>query len=106
MRRRPADPQRTRSVLMFCAAVSFGLAMLVAGAAIVEPVGSFLFGQTRTGGLTKAVLAALVALVLAGLGVACLRLAQDDGRGTWCPECVARNPEGATTCESCGARLD
>jgi hypothetical protein len=47
----------------------------------------------------------LVGGVLVGLAIACFRLARDDGRGTWCEKCVARNPEEATTCEHCGARL-
>jgi hypothetical protein len=36
---------------------------------------------------------------------ACLVVARDDGKGQWCPECVARNPEDAEVCESCGHAL-
>jgi hypothetical protein len=43
--------------------------------------------------------------VLVLFAVACLVVSRDDGRGQWCPECVARNPEGAETCASCGAAL-
>ena len=43
--------------------------------------------------------------VLLLFAVACLVLSRDDGRGRWCPECVHRNPEDATTCESCGSAL-
>ena len=89
MRRRPADPERTRAVLMFCAAVALAFALLLAVWAA----------------LTATVLPVVVAVVLVGLAIACVRLGQDDGRGTWCPECVARNPEDANTCEACGALL-
>ena len=44
------------------------------------------------------------ALVL--FAVACVAVSRDDARGRWCPECVARNPEEATVCESCGAELE
>ena len=43
--------------------------------------------------------------VLVLFAVACAVVSRDDGRGRWCPECVARNPEDADTCESCGAAL-
>ena len=47
----------------------------------------------------------VVGPVLVAFAVACLVVARDDGRGRWCPECIARNPEQATTCHSCGAPL-
>ena len=43
--------------------------------------------------------------VLVVFGVACLVVSRDDGRGQWCPECVARNAEAATACERCGHDL-
>jgi hypothetical protein len=43
--------------------------------------------------------------VLLVFGVICLVVSRDDGRGRWCPECVARNPEQAEVCESCGQPL-
>ena len=43
--------------------------------------------------------------VLVLFAVACVVVAHDDGRGRWCPECVARNPDDATVCERCGASL-
>jgi hypothetical protein len=43
--------------------------------------------------------------VLVVFAVACLVVSRDDGRGRWCPECVARNAEDAVACQSCGARL-
>ena len=43
--------------------------------------------------------------VLVLVAVACVVVSRDDGRGRWCPECVARNSEDAVTCESCGASL-
>ena len=43
--------------------------------------------------------------VLLAFAVACLVVSRDDGRGRFCPECVARNPEDAEVCESCGSRL-
>jgi len=105
MRRRPADPERTRSVLLICAALAFVLAVVMAAAALVEPVGELVFGDGLTGVFSSPVPTLLMAVVLVALGLGCLRLAGDDGRGAWCPECVARNPEGASTCEHCGARL-
>jgi len=47
----------------------------------------------------------VVGPVLIGFAVACLLVSRDDGRGRWCPECVARNPEDAEVCERCGAPL-
>jgi hypothetical protein len=47
----------------------------------------------------------VVGPVLVLFAVACVVVSRDDGRGQWCPECVARNSEDAVTCESCGARL-
>jgi hypothetical protein len=47
----------------------------------------------------------VVGPVLVLFAVACVVVSRDDGRGRWCPECVARNPEDATVCESCGASL-
>jgi hypothetical protein len=43
--------------------------------------------------------------VLVAFAVACLVVSRDDGRGQWCPECVARNAEDAEVCESCGQPL-
>jgi hypothetical protein len=43
--------------------------------------------------------------VLVVFAVACLIVARDDGRGRFCPECVARNPEDAETCQRCGHAL-
>jgi hypothetical protein len=43
--------------------------------------------------------------VLVVFAVACLVVSRDDGRGQWCPECVARNDEDAAACHSCGAPL-
>jgi len=89
MRRRAADPERTSFVLLFCAAVAGVLALVMVGWAA----------------WTQTVPRLLVAGVLAGLAIACVRLGRDDGRGTWCAECVARNPEDATACGACGALL-
>ena len=106
MRRRPADPERTRSVLLLCAALALTLAVLLAAAALVLPVRELVFGEDATTGIFSTPVPTLViAVALVALGLACLRLAGDDGRGTWCERCVARNPEDATTCERCGARL-
>jgi hypothetical protein len=43
--------------------------------------------------------------LLVVFGAACLVVSRDDGRGQWCPECVARNAEEATVCERCGHAL-
>ena len=43
--------------------------------------------------------------VLVVFAVACLLVSRDDGRGQFCPECVARNPEDAELCENCGHAL-
>ena len=43
--------------------------------------------------------------VLMVFAVVSLVVSRDDGRGQWCPECVARNPEDATVCDNCGAPL-
>jgi|1186.fasta_scaffold345440_2 hypothetical protein len=43
--------------------------------------------------------------VLVVFAVACLVVSRDDGKGRWCPECVARNPEDAAVCANCGEPL-
>ncbi len=43
--------------------------------------------------------------VLVVFAVVCLLVSRDDGRGRFCPECVARNPEAAEVCENCGHAL-
>ncbi|QIG41429.1 hypothetical protein G5V58_00365 [Nocardioides anomalus] len=55
-----------------------------------------LFGESR--GL-------VIGVVLVVFGAACLVVSRDDGRGRWCPECLARNAEDATVCERCGHDL-
>ena len=105
MPRRPADPERTRSVLLFCGAVAFVLAVVVVASALWEPLGRVLFSEASSGAAGTTVPALFVALVLAAVGIACVRLAGDDGSGVWCAECVARNPEDATSCRQCGALL-
>ena len=47
----------------------------------------------------------VVGPVLVLFAVICVVVSRDDGRGRWCPECVARNPEHAEVCASCGHRL-
>ena len=49
--------------------------------------------------------ALVIGPVLVVFEVACVVVSRDDGRGQWCPECLARNPEGATACERCGTHL-
>jgi hypothetical protein len=87
MPRRAADPERTRSVLQLCAVVAFALGILATASAVVPPVGDLVFGDTALSGPRRTGLTLLVTVVLVGLGAACLRLAKDDGRGTWCEEC-------------------
>ncbi len=43
--------------------------------------------------------------VLVAFAIVCLIVSRDDGRGRFCPECVARNPEDAAVCENCGHAL-
>ena len=47
----------------------------------------------------------LVGPVLVLFAAVCLVVSRDDGKGRWCPECVARNPEDAETCANCGHAL-
>jgi hypothetical protein len=47
----------------------------------------------------------VVGPVLVLFAVGCVVVSRDDGRGRWCPACVARNPEDAAVCERCGASL-
>jgi hypothetical protein len=44
----------------------------------------------------------VVGPVLVVFAVVCLLVSRDDGRGQFCAECVARNPEDAEVCENCG----
>jgi hypothetical protein len=84
--RRPArDPEAVRRVLVVLA-VLLGLA----GFAIA------LQGLVTEGwGL-------VIGPILVVFAVACLVVSRDDGKGRWCPECIARNPEDAELCERCG----
>ena len=43
--------------------------------------------------------------VLIVFAVACALVSRDDASGQWCPECIARNADEASTCESCGSAL-
>jgi ribosomal protein L40E len=43
--------------------------------------------------------------VLIAFAATCLFASKDDGKGRWCPECVARNPEDAEVCANCGHAL-
>jgi ribosomal protein L40E len=87
--RRPAsDEEGLRRVLLLCALL-LGVAGVGFGAA----------GVIRGG---WGVVAGPALIVFA---VACALVSRDDAGGQWCPECVARNPEGATTCEACGSVL-
>jgi hypothetical protein len=43
--------------------------------------------------------------ILVIFAATCLVVSRDDARGRWCPECVARNPDDAELCESCGHPL-
>jgi hypothetical protein len=56
-------------------------------------------------GVAIAVWGLVAGPVLVVFAVACLVVARDDGRGRFCPECVARNPEDAETCQRCGHAL-
>jgi hypothetical protein len=47
----------------------------------------------------------VVGPVLVAFAVVCLLVSRDDGRGRFCPECVARNPEDAEVCHTCGHAL-
>ena len=47
----------------------------------------------------------VVGPVLVVFAAVCLVVARDDGRGQFCPECVARNPEDAEICHNCGHAL-
>jgi hypothetical protein len=86
--RSAADQERVRRVLLLCGAL-----LGVAGLGIAA------WGLVSDGwGL-------VVGPVLVLFAVACVVVSRDDGRGRWCPECVARNPEDAVTCENCGASL-
>ena len=87
--RRPArDPEGLRRVLVVLAGL-----LGVAGVAIT------LQGLVAEGwGL-------VIGPVLVVFAGACLVVSRDDGRGQWCPECTARNPEDAELCERCGHAL-
>lgn len=82
--RASADQEGVRRVLLLCGAL-----LAVAG-----------IGVLLMGGWWLVIGPALVAC-----SVACVVVARDDGRGTWCPECVARNPADALTCERCGSAV-
>ena len=84
--RRPArDPEGLRRVLVVLAGL-----LGVAGVAIT------LQGLVTEGwGL-------VIGPILVVFAGACLVVSRDDGKGQWCPECIARNPEDAELCERCG----
>jgi ribosomal protein L40E len=87
-RRSPSDEEGLRRVLLLCALL-LGLAGVGFGTA----------GVLRGG---WGIVAGPVLIVFA---VACALVSRDDATGEWCSACIARNPEGATTCENCGSVL-
>lgn len=87
-RRPPPDQEGLRRVLLLCALL-LGLAGVGFGTA----------GVIRGGwGLVAG-----PALIV--FAVACALVSRDDTSGQWCPECVARNADEASTCERCGSAL-
>ncbi|HCB04397.1 MAG TPA: hypothetical protein PLZ93_03830 [Nocardioides sp.] len=81
-----------------------------AGLQRVLLVGGILVGLAGLGftvwGLVGNARGLVVGPVLVAFAVACLVVSRDDGRGQWCPDCLARNPEALESCERCGAALD
>ncbi len=53
----------------------------------------------------QALLFLALAAAFAGVSVGCLRLSRDDGTGTWCEQCLTRNPLDTPVCHTCGATL-
>ena len=72
-------------------------------------LGGVLLGSTGVGlfvaGLVTGGWQLFAGPLLVAFAAACVVVSRDDGRGQWCSECVARNPEEATTCEAAGPRL-
>ena len=87
-RRSPSDEEGLRRVLLLCAFL-LGAAGVACG----------VVGVLRGG---WGIFAGPAMIVFA---VACALVARDDATGEWCSECVARNPQGTTTCQNCGSAL-
>jgi ribosomal protein L40E len=87
-RRSASDEEGLRRVLLLCA--------LLLGAAGV----AFAVVGVLRGGWGVVAGPALVVVA-----VACALVSRDDASGEWCSRCVARNPEGVTTCLNCGSAL-
>jgi len=87
-RRPPADQDALRRVLLLCA-VLVGLAGVGFG----------------TVGIVRGGWGLVAGPVLIVFAVACAVVSRDDASGQWCPECIARNADEASTCDSCGSAL-
>ncbi len=103
--RRPArDIESVNRVLAMLGWLLVGVAVLVlayGGWRVFEE-----FGLEQTGRPAyRAVVTLVLIAVFAGTGFGCLRLSRDNGSGTWCEQCLARNPADAEVCETCGADL-
>lgn len=102
--RPPRDIEGLNRVLTLLGVLMLGLALAAAsygGWRVLAEVRLAAAGDP----VTEAGLFAFLTAVCVALGVGCLRLSRDDGSGTWCEECVARNPHNAPLCEACGAEL-
>jgi ribosomal protein L40E len=87
--RRPSpDQDGLRRVLLLC-----GLLLGLAGVAI------------GTVGVIRGGWGLVAGPVLVVVAVACALVSRDDASGQWCPECVARNADEASTCDNCGSAL-
>jgi ribosomal protein L40E len=87
-RRPTSDQEGLRRVLLLCA--------LLVGLAGVG------FG---TVGLIRGGWGLVAGPALIVFAVACALVSRDDATGQWCPECVARNADEASTCANCGSAL-
>ncbi|GAB2769598.1 hypothetical protein GCM10027020_23600 [Nocardioides salsibiostraticola] len=103
-RRPPRDVESLNRVLVLLSLLLAGLCVGVLGYGAWQ-----VLGETRRGANGQPMRLALqygvLTAVFAAVSIGCWRLSSDDGTGTWCEDCLARNAVDAPLCESCGSEL-
>ena len=103
-RRPPRDVDSLNRVLVLLSLLLAGLSVGVLGYGVWQVVGETRLG-TNGQPMRQTLQYVVLTAVFAAVSIGCWRLSRDDGTGTWCEECLARNAVNAPLCDSCGSEL-